>query len=201
MPTETLAPFEPRARAIAVDGGPDIASTAEAPALVAAPADDGQVATKDILIIDYSGDLEKVWASMILASTSAAMGVRTRVFVTFWGLQAFVKDSKRITGENWMQKMLAFMQRPGVSHRKLSKMNYFGMGPWMMGKLAKQYGVASPKELLEVAQAMGVEFIPCQMTMDMFGLKPDDMIEGMGEPVGAATVIGLLTENSVPLFI
>ena len=65
------------------------------------------------------------------------------------------------------------------------------MGPWMMGRLAKQYGVASPKELLEVAQEMGVEFIPCQMTMDMFGLKPEDMIEGMGEPVGAATVIGL----------
>jgi peroxiredoxin family protein len=129
------------------------------------------------------------------------MGVRTRVFVTFWGLQTFVKDSKRITGENWMQRMLSAMQRPGISHRKLSKMNFLGMGPWMMGRLAKQHGVASPKELLEVAQEMGVEFIPCQMTMDMFGLKPEDMIEGMSEPVGAATVIGMLTDNSVPLFI
>ena len=71
----------------------------------------------------------------------------------------------------------------------------------MMGKLAHQYGVASPKELLEAAQEMGVEFIPCQMTMDMFGLKREDMIDGLGEPVGAATVIGLLTENSVPIFI
>jgi peroxiredoxin family protein len=138
---------------------------------------------------------------MILASTSAAMGVKTRVFVTFWGLQTFVKDSKRITGQNWMQKMMSFMQRPGVSHRKLSKMNFMGMGPWMMGALAKQYRVASPKELLEVALAMGVEFIPCQMTMDMFGLKPEDLIEGMAEPVGAATVIGLMTEGSSPLFI
>ena len=138
---------------------------------------------------------------MILASTSAAMGVKTRVFVTFWGLQVFVKDEERITGENWMQKMLSAMQRPGISHRKLSKMNFLGMGPWMMGKLAKQYDVASPKELLEAAQALGVEFIPCQMTMDMFGLKREDMIEGMGEPVGAATVIELMTENAVPLFI
>jgi peroxiredoxin family protein len=157
--------------------------------------------TKDLLIIDYSGDLERVWAALILASTGAAMGVRTRVFVTFWGLQVFVKDSKRLTGESWMQKMLSVMQRPGISHRKLSKMNFLGMGPWMMGRLAKQYGVASPKELLEAAQALGVEFIPCQMTMDMFGLKPEDMIEGMGEPAGAATVIGLMTENSTPLFI
>ncbi len=75
------------------------------------------------------------------------------------------------------------------------------MGPWMMGQLAKEYHVASPKELLEAAQLMGVEFIPCQMTMDMFGLKPEDMIEGMAEPVGAATVIGLMTEGSAPLFI
>ena len=195
--TETVAPFDPLAEAIAAaDGWPEVA---EAP--VPASADEGEVKTKDFLIISYSGELEKVWAAMILASTSGAMGVRTRVFVTFWGLQTFVKDDKRITGQNWMQKMMSAMQRPGVSHRKLSKMNFFGMGPWMMGRLAKQYGVASPKELLEVAQAMGVEFIPCQMTMDMFGLKPEDMIDGMAEPVGAATVIGMLTDNSVPLFI
>ena len=160
-----------------------------------------ETALRDLLILNYSGELETTWATMILASTGAAMGVKTRVFVTFWGLQTFVKDGKRITGQNWMQKMMSFMQRPGVSHRKLSKMNFMGMGPWMMFKLAKQYNVASPKELLEAAQAMGVEFIPCQMTMDMFGLTKDDMIEGMGEPAGAATVIGLLSEGSAPLFI
>jgi peroxiredoxin family protein len=194
MTAETLSTYDPLAEAIAV--ADHFTETEPEPAPEAEPA-----AAKDFLIIDYSGDLEKVWASMILASTSAAMGVKTRVFVTFWGLQVFVKDSKRITGENWMQKMLSFMQRPGISHRKLSKMNFLGMGPWMMGKLAKQYGVASPKDLLAAAQLMGVEFMPCQMTMDMFGLKPEDMIEGMGEPVGAATVIELMTTNSVPLFI
>lgn len=177
------------------------ATPAPIPALLPEPADPDEVKPKDLLIIDYSGDLEKVWATMILASTSAAMGVKTRVFVTFWGLQVFVRDERRITGQNWMQKMLSVMQRPGISHRKLSKMHFFGMGPWMMRKLARQYRVASPKELLEAAQLMGVEFIPCQMTMDMFGLKPEDMIEGMGEPAGAATVIGLMTESSVPLFI
>ena len=165
------------------------------------PAHEHEEKLKDILIIDYSGELEKTWATMILASTAGAMGAKTRVFVTFWGLQTFVKDEKRITGKNWMQKMMSFMQRPGISHRKLSKMNFVGMGPWMMFKLAKQHNVARPKDLLEAAQLMGVEFIPCQMTMDMFGLKPEDMIEGMAEPVGAATVIGLMTDGSAPLFI
>ena len=178
-----------------------VAEPAAQPAAQAAPAPDGETATHDILLINYSGELEKVWATMLLASTAGAMGVQCKVFVTFWGLQNFVKDSKRITGKNWMQKMLALMQRPGISHRKLSKMNFLGMGPWMMGQLARQQRNLSPRELLEVAQSMGVEFIPCQMTMDMFGLTRDDLIDGMGDPVGAATVIGLMHEGWSPLFI
>ena len=71
------------------------------------------------MIINYSGDLDKIWPALILASTAAASGVRCKVFVTFWGLLPFVKDQKRITGENWMQKMLSLMQRPGISHLKL----------------------------------------------------------------------------------
>ncbi len=171
------------------------------PLAEAAPQAEADEKTHDVLIINYSGELEKVWATMLLASTAGAMGVRCKVFLTFWGLQNFVKDSKRITGRNWMQKMMSAMQRPGISHRKLSKMNFFGMGPWMMGRLAKQQRNASPKELLEIAQSMGVEFVPCQMTMDMFGLTPDDFIDGLSEPVGAATVIGLMSEGWAPLFI
>ena len=85
--------------------------------------------------------------------------------------------------------------------RKLSKMNFLGMGPWMMRKLATQYGVSSPAELMEMAQLLGVEFIPCQMTMDMFGLKRADLIDGMGEPVGAATYLGFVSDGAKPLFI
>ena len=156
---------------------------------------------KKLVIICYSGELEKTWATLILASTAGAMEMETSVFITFWGLQTFVKDKKRITGENWMQKMMSFMQRPGVSHRKLSKMNFMGMGPWMMFKLAKKYNVASPKDLLEMAQAVGVKFIPCQMTMDMFGIKREDLIDGMGDPVGAATYLGFVADGASPIFI
>lgn len=156
---------------------------------------------RELVIICYSGDLEKTWASLILASTAAASGVPTKVFLTFWGLQSFVRDERRITGTGWMQRMLSMMERPGISHRKLSKLNFLGMGPWMMGSLAKRYGVASPKELLEACLALGVEFMPCQMTMEMFGLTRDDMVEGLGEPVGAATVIELLAGGAAPLFI
>jgi peroxiredoxin family protein len=159
------------------------------------------VKTKELVIINWSGDLDKVWPVLILSSTAAASGMRCKVFVTFWGLLPFVKDQKRIVGDNWMQKMLTMMQRPGIDHLKLSKMNFLGMGPWMMGSLRKKYNVASPRELLEAATALGVEFIPCQMTMDMFGLKREDLIDEMGEPAGAATAIEIMTEADASLFI
>jgi peroxiredoxin family protein len=184
---------DPVAAAIAdIDGWPEPTpdTAAEVP-----------VKTKELVIVDWSGELDRVWPVLILSSTAAASGVRCRVFVTFWGLLPFVKDQKRIVGDDWMQKMLTLMQRPGIDHLKLSKMNFLGMGPWMMGTLRKRYGVASPRELLEAATAMGVEFIPCQMTMDMFGLKREDLIDEMGEPAGAATAIEIMTEADASLFI
>jgi peroxiredoxin family protein len=171
------------------------------PEVLPEPAAEPESMQNGLAFICYSGDLEKTWAAMILASTAAAMGMPTKVFVTFWGLQTFVKPGKRVTGDNWMQKMLSIMSRPGIAHRKLSKMNFLGMGPWMMRKLAKQYNVASPAELLEMAQLMGVEFIPCQMTMDMFGIKYEDLMDGMGQPVGAATYLGFVGEGAKPIFI
>ena len=180
-----------------------VADAPVTPETLTAPAlsPDEETPTGGLAIILYSGDLEKTWAAMILASTAGAMGTPTKVFVTFWGLQTFVKPGVRITGENWMQKMMSAMQRPGIAHRKLSKMNFLGMGPWMMRKLAKQYNVASPAELMEMAQLMGVEFVPCQMTMDMFGIKREDLMDGMGEPVGAATYLGYVDDGAKPLFI
>ena len=198
MTTATLEPvvtppFDPLAQAISdAEGVPEVA---------AQESTDQVVRTKELVIINWSGDLDKIWPVLILSSTAAASGVKCKVFVTFWGLLPFVKDQKRIVGEKWMQKMLTLMQRPGIDHPKLSKMNFLGMGPWMMGVLSKKYNVASPRELLDAATALGVEFIPCQMTMDMFGLKREDLIDEMGDPAGAATAIELMTEADASLFI
>jgi peroxiredoxin family protein len=193
--------FDPIADAIADVEGLGAAEAIPTAFAQAFHGDAQPASPRELVIICYSGDLEKTWASLILATTAAASGVPTKVFLTFWGLQTFVKDERRITGQGWMQRMLSFMQRPGISHRKLSKMNFLGMGPWMMGSLARRYHVASPKELLGMALALGVELMPCQMTMDLFGLTREDMIDGMGEPVGDATVIELLRNGAAPLFI
>jgi len=169
---------------------------------VVTPETASETPVRQLVIINWSGEFDRVMPTLIMANAAAAMGYQTKVFTTFWGLLPFVKDQKRIVGENFMQKMLTFMQRPGISHLKTSKMNFLGMGPWMMGVLSRKYNIASPKELLEAAEALGVEFMPCQMTMDMFGLKREDMIDGLGEPVGAATVLELMTQpNTASLFI
>jgi peroxiredoxin family protein len=195
MTTQTLAPATDIETPGEVFPPPATAPTAET-----APANG--TAQRSLVIINWSGSYDKVMPTLIMSSVAAASGYRSQVFLTFWGLLPFVKDQKRIVGDNWMQKMLTLMQRPGISHLKLSQMNFMGMGPWMIGKLSKQYNVASPRELLEASQLMGVEFLPCQMTMDMFGLRREDMIDGLGEPVGAATVLELMTEpNTASLFI
>jgi peroxiredoxin family protein len=161
---------------------------------------------KKLVIIAWSGELDKVWPQLILATTGAAMGMETTLFFTFWGLFPILRNDKaegrlrRLTGENWMQKMLSSMNHGGTEHLKLSKMNFAGMGPWMMGKLATDHKVASPKELLEMAKDMGVHLVPCQMTMDLMGLTREDLIDGLEDPVGATTVL-LEGQDAITLFI
>jgi peroxiredoxin family protein len=155
---------------------------------------------RKLVIFAWSGDLDRVWPTLILATSAAAMGQSVTVFFTFWGLFPLVRNDVRITGDNWMQRMMAVMNRGGTEHLKLSKMNFVGAGPRMMRKLARDHKVASPQELLETAQEMGVNLVPCQMTMDLLGLKREDLIEGLGEPAGATTAL-LEAQDATTLFI
>jgi peroxiredoxin family protein len=155
---------------------------------------------RKLVIFAWSGDLDKIWPTFILATTAAAMGQAVTVFFTFWGLFPLVRNDVHITGENWMQKMMSVMNRGGTDHLKLSKMNFAGAGPRMMRKLARDHKVASPQELLEMARDMGVHLVPCQMTMDLLGLKREDLIEGLEEPAGATTAL-LDAQDATTLFI
>ena len=153
-----------------------------------------------LVILAWGGDLDRFWPTMILATTGAAMGMEVTVFFTFWGLFPLVKNEVRITGENWMQKMMAVMNRGGTEHLKLSKMNFAGAGAGMMEKLARDHNVTMPEELLESAVEFGVKLIPCQMTMDLLGLKREDLIDGLGEPAGATTALAEASD-AITLFI
>lgn len=166
---------------------------------VAEGADDAEAGS--MTLVAWSGDLDRIWPTLILGSTGAAYGMQTTIFFTFWGLFPLVKDEVRITGTDAMTKMLAGMNRPGLSHLKLSKLNMGGAGPWMMQKLAREKKVAHPRELVELCVELGVRLWPCEMTMDLLGIGPDQLIDGVGDPVGAATAITEMSRSQINLFI
>jgi peroxiredoxin family protein len=152
-------------------------------------------------LIAWSGDLDRIWPTTILATTGAASGMDVTVFFTFWGLFALVKEDRRITGTNWMTKALSLMNRGSAEHAGLSKLNMGGAGSLMMRKLAREHGVAPPEELLGLAADLDVKLWPCQMTMDLMGLTREDLIDGLDEPAGAATALERLRKSAVGMFI
>ena len=100
-----------------------------------------------------------------------------------------------------MTKALAGVNPPGIGRMKLSKLNMAGAGPWMMNKLARDQKVSGPKELVEMCQELGVQMWPCEMTMDLLGLRQHQLIDGVGEPVGAATALAAMSRSNINLFI
>ena len=165
-------------------------------------ADAARIEKKNKLtIIAWGGDLDRIWPTTILASTAAASGMEAMVFFTFWGLFAIVKPGVRITGDNWMQKMMSAMNPGSAQKAKLSRYHFAGAGPAMFKKLAEDHKVAKPEELMALAQELGVRLIPCQMTMDLLGLRREDLIDGLEDPIGAATALLEMKEAAVSLFI
>jgi len=156
---------------------------------------------KKATIVAWSDDLDKVYPQLILATTAAAYDVEVTVFVTFWGLLAFKKKNVGITGKDWMTKMMGFMKKGHTSRLKISQMNMGGMGTWMMRQIFKHEKVASLETLIEMAMMSGIKFIPCQMTMDAFGLKQEDLIDGMEPAAGASMAIASALDSQINWFI
>jgi len=154
-----------------------------------------------VTIIACSGDLDKAYPILILASTAAASGKEVTIFFTFWGLFIIKKNDGKIIGKDWMTRMLSWMHRGGSERLKLSQYRMGGMGTWMMNQVFRKNKVAKLAELLEACQEMGVKMVPCQMTMDAFGLSATDMIDGLEPPAGAAYAIAIGAESGINWFI
>jgi peroxiredoxin family protein len=147
-------------------------------------------------LICWSGDLDRVWPQFILATTGAAYGMPVTMFFTFWGLFVLKRPEVKVTGDTWMTKMLGAFNRERLSH-----LNFAGAGPRMMRSIAAAHKVEPPEELLQIARELDVRIWPCQMTMDLMGLRFDDLIDGVGEPVGAAAAVAEMQKSSINLFI
>lgn len=151
-------------------------------------------------LIVFSGDLDKVLASFIIANGAASMGRPVTMFFTFWGLNALRKSEKVSVKKSFMDKMFGFMMPRGTKKLKLSKMNMAGMGTQMMKKVMKDKNVDSLEDLMKHAMANGVKLVACTMSMDIMGIKKEELIDGI-EYAGVATYLGDAEESNVNLFV
>jgi len=128
-------------------------------------------------LIAFSGDLDKITASFIVATGAAAMGMDVVMFFTFWGTTVLRDKGKKVGGKDTMGKMFGTMLPKGPDGLKLSNMNMGGMGTMMMKSLMKKKNVASLDEMLEMAAELGVQIYICQMSMDLMGFEKEEMID------------------------
>lgn len=151
-------------------------------------------------IIVFSGDLDKVLASFIIANGAAAMGRPVTMFFTFWGLNVLRKSDGPTVKKPFIDKMFGGMMPKGSSKLKLSKMNMGGMGTAMMKKVMNDKNVDSLEKLMEHAMKNGVKLVACTMSMDIMGITKEELIDGV-EFAGVASYLGDAEESNVNLFI
>jgi len=151
-------------------------------------------------IIVFSGDLDKVLASFVIANGAAAMGRPVTMFFTFWGLTALRKTEKQDVKKTPMEAMFGKMLPRGTEKLKLSRMNMGGMGTEMMKKIMNDKNVDSLEDMMKKAMANGVKLIACSMSMDIMGIKPEELIDGV-EIAGVGTYLGDAEGSNVNLFI
>lgn len=157
------------------------------------------ISAKGKTFIMFNDDLDKALATFILANGAAATGQKVTIFFTFWGLNTIKKVKKPKVKKDIFGRMFGMMLPSSSLSLKLSKMNMFGMGSRMMRYLMKVKGVDSLESLRQQAIDNGVEFIACQMSMDVMGVHRDELLDNVTVG-GVATYMERAEQSNVNLF-
>lgn len=151
-------------------------------------------------LICFSDDLDKALATFVLANGAASTGEKVSIFFTFWGLNVIKKSKKPKTKKDFFGKMFGMMLPAHSKKLSLSKMNMMGMGGSMMRFIMKIRGIDSLEDLRQQAIDSGVEFIACQMSMDVMGVSREDLLDCV-EIGGVASYMERAQDANVNLFI
>jgi len=151
-------------------------------------------------IICFSNDLDKAMATFIIANGAAAMGGPVTIFFTFWGLNILRKPTTPRVNKSLLDRMFGAMMPKGPERLKLSKMNMGGLGTKMMKHVMRSKNVDTLPGLIKSAQDAGVRLVACAMSMDVMGIKKEELIDGV-EVAGVASYLGTAQEANVNLFI
>ena len=150
--------------------------------------------------IMFSDDLDKALATFVLANGAAATGQKVTIFFTFWGLNVIKKLHKPETEKDIFGKMFGMMLPSSSKKLKLSKMSMGGIGGKMMRYIMIKKGIDSLESLRQQALENGVEFIACQMSMDVMGVKQEELLDEVTIG-GVATYMERADNANVNLFI
>jgi peroxiredoxin family protein len=150
-------------------------------------------------IIVMSGDMDKVMAAFNIAIGAASMGKETNMFFTFWGLKAIQKGN--YTGSSFLGRMMGIMNRGGINRIGPSQFNFWGLGRWMFKQMMKNHHITPLEELRKTAMELGVKLMPCQMSMEVMEIKAEDLIPGVEESCGVATMLERADRSRQTLFI
>lgn len=151
-------------------------------------------------LILFSDDLDKTLATFVLANGAAATGKKVSIFFTFWGLNAIKKVRKPKVKKDIFGRMFGCMLPADSTQLALSKMNMLGIGSKMMRYLMRKKGVDSLETLRQQAIDQGVEFIACQMSMDVMGIKREELLDNVTVG-GVASYMERAEQANVNLFI
>lgn len=154
----------------------------------------------NVSMVVFSGDMDKVLASFVIANGAVAMGCKVAMFFTFWGLNALRKSGPQAGGKGLLDRMFGMMMPKGAKALKLSKMHMAGMGTELMKHVMAQKRVPSLPEMIETARQGGVTLVACTMSMDVMGLKKEELLDGV-EFGGVATFLDSATKPGPTLFI
>ena len=122
------------------------------------------------------------------------------MFFTFWGLTVLRRPEKVKVKKSFVEKMFGGMLPRGSGKLKLSRMNMAGMGTAMMKSIMKQKNVDSLDTLIDKAKKAGIKLVACTMSMDVMGIRAEELIDGV-ELGGVGAYLGDAEESNVNLFI
>jgi len=152
-------------------------------------------------IIVFSDDLDKALASFVITNGAVAMGKKVTMFFTFWGLNVIKKKQHVKVKKDILGKMFGMMLPSSSQNLKLSKLNMCGMGSKMMRYIMKQKQIESLEGLMKQAIESGqVEMIACTMSMDVMGVKREELLDTVTLG-GVASYLEQSEQSNLNLFI
>ena len=155
---------------------------------------------RELTMVVFSGDMDKLMAAFLIATGSAASDMEVTMFFTFYGLRALKKKNVR-TGKSFFGKMMGMMEGGDISKASPSKYSMGGMGRWIFNKMMGAKNVQSLEELRKMAIDLGVNLYGCQMTMDVFEIPRESMIDEVKDVVGVAFMLEHSKDSFSTLFI